>query len=174
MIFLQNDGAEGEPDQPETVGWRLAFETQPGDVVVRKRHDNGFVGTDLSWLLRDHHVTTISICGVMSQMCVAATGRAAIERSYEVILAHDAHGTYHVPALAYGEPDVPAELAARAAEWSLGDEVLIPLTSDTVRFGPAILEDRSDPPANSLASRAMSGSRNAGSFVLSDSCSLIT
>jgi len=144
VVFLQNDGAAGEPDQPETAGWTLAFEPQVGDVVVRKKHDNGFVGTDLDSLLRDRDVKTISICGVMSEMCVAATARSAMERGYEVVLAHDAHGTYNVPALATGEPEVPAELAARAAEWSLGDDVLIPLTSEFVRFRPTILEDRRD------------------------------
>ena len=137
VVFLQNDGGAGEPDQSETAGWELAFEPQPGDAVVRKRHDNGFAGTDLDALLRSHHVKTISMCGVMSEMCVAATARSAMERGYEVVLAHDAHGTYHVPALASGEPEVPAELAARAAEWSLGDDVLIPLTSESVRFRPA-------------------------------------
>ena len=142
VVFLQNDGAEGEPDQPETAGWRLAFEPQPGDVVVRKKHDNGFVGTALNSWLHEHHVKTISICDVMSEMCVAATARSAMEQGYEVVLAHDAHGTCHVPALASGEPEVPAELAARAAEWSLGADVLIPLTSESVRFRTVVLEDR--------------------------------
>lgn len=150
VVFLQNDGGEGEPDEPYTKGWALAFEPLAVDAVVRKRHDNGFVGTDLDALLRNHHVTRLSICGVMSEMCVAATARAAIERGYEVILAHDAHGTYGVPALAVGEPGVPAELAARAAEWSLGDEVLIPLSSESVRFLPPSSADG----AGSLAAEA--------------------
>lgn len=144
VVFLQNDGGPGEPDQPGSTGWELAFEPQPGDAVVRKRHDNGFAETDLDALLRNHHVKKISICGVMSEMCVAATARSAMERGYEVVLAHDAHGTYRVPALANGEPEVPAELAARAAEWSLGDDVLIPMTSKSVRFLPAIPEDPRD------------------------------
>ena len=144
VVFLQNDGRPEEPDQPGSTGWELAFEPQPGDAVVRKRHDNGFAGTDLDALLRNHDVKKVSICGVMSEMCVAATARSAIERGYEVVLAHDAHGTYRVPALTNGEPEVPAELAARAAEWSLGDEVLIPLTSESVRFQPAIPEEPRD------------------------------
>lgn len=142
VVLLQNDGVEGEPDQPGTAGWALVFAPQPGDVVVRKCQDDGFAGTDLDALLRRRHVTTISICGVMSEMCVAATARSAMERGYHVVLAHDAHGTYDVPALAAGEPDVPAELAARAAEWSLGDEILIPLTSASIRFSLAAPEGR--------------------------------
>lgn len=139
VIFLQNDGAAGEPDQPATAGWELAIAPQPGDVVVRKRYDDGFDGTEVETVLRTHQVKTISICGVMSEMCVAATARSAMERGYEVALAHDAHGTYDVPALASGEPGVPAALATRAAEWSLGDDVLIPLTSESVRFRPSAL-----------------------------------
>lgn len=80
----------------------------------------------------------------MSEMCVAATARSAMERGHEVVLAQDAHGTYHVPAPASGEPEVPAELAARAAGWSLGGDVLIPLTSESVRFRPAVSEDPRD------------------------------
>lgn len=73
MVFLQNDGDPVEPDQPGSTGWELAFEPQPSDAVVRKRHDNGFAETDLDAVLRNHHVKKISICGVMSEMCVAAT-----------------------------------------------------------------------------------------------------
>ena len=144
VIFLQNDGGAGEPDQPGTCGWEIAFEPHRGDVVVRKRHDDGFIGTDLDLLLRDQRVTTISLCGVMSEMCVAATARSAMQRGYDVVLAHDAHGTYPVPALASEEPEVPAELAARAAEWSLGDDVLIPHTSQAVHFRRPIPEDPRD------------------------------
>lgn len=142
VVFLQNDGAAGQVDQPGTSGWELAIERVHGDAVLRKEHDDGFVGTDLDSLLRDYRVKSISICGVMSEMCVAATARSSIERGYGVVLAHDAHGTYDVPPLASGEPEVPAELAARAAEWSLGDEVFIPLTSESVSFRSAILDGR--------------------------------
>lgn len=134
VVFLQNDGAVGEPDEPETVGWELAFAPGPSEAVVRERHDNGFVGTNLDSLLGEHGVRAISICGVMSEMCIAATARAAIERGYDVVLAHDAHGTYDVPALAEGHSNVPAELVARVAEWSLGDSVVVPLTSESVHF----------------------------------------
>lgn len=61
-----------------------------------------------------------------------------------MVLAHDAHGTYPVPALSIGEPDVPAELAARAAEWSLGDDVLTPPTSESVRFHRTVSQDPRD------------------------------
>jgi hypothetical protein len=35
----------------------------------------------------------------MSEMCVQATARTALARGYRVVLPHDAHGTYNVPAV---------------------------------------------------------------------------
>lgn len=66
-------------------------------------------------------------------MCVAATARAALELGYEVLLPHDAHATYNVPA-GPGSEEVPAAMAARTAEWSLGDEIVICASSHEVNF----------------------------------------
>lgn len=82
-------------------------------------------------------MTAISICGVMSEMCVAATARSALALGYLVVVAHDSHATYPVPPYRRGEPEVPAEHAARAAEWSLGDTVLIPPRPPACALGPA-------------------------------------
>jgi streptothricin hydrolase len=72
----------------------------------------------------------MAIAGVLSEMCVAATARAALERGYRVVLPHDAHATYDVPAGPGFDQAVPEAVAARAAESSLGDE--IELTSPAV------------------------------------------
>lgn len=78
VVFLQNDGAEGASDEPGAEGWRLALEPGPGEVVVRKREDSGFAGTVLGRVLEEHRVRALSVCGVMSEMCVAATARDAM------------------------------------------------------------------------------------------------
>ncbi|WP_244513131.1 MULTISPECIES: isochorismatase family protein [unclassified Ensifer] len=75
VIFLQNDGPVGAPDEPETDGWKLYFSAQPGEPVVRKAKDDGFEGTDLESLLRSRQIETIAICGMLSEMCLAATAR---------------------------------------------------------------------------------------------------
>lgn len=134
VVYLQNDGSPGSSDEPGTSGWELALEPMPTETVVRKSEDSGFVGTQLQQLLQHRQITALSVCGVMSEMCVAATARDAMQRGYEVVLAHDSHGTYRVPPYAPGEPEVCAEHAARAAEWSLGDTVLIPPLGAAVRF----------------------------------------
>ncbi len=95
--------------------------------------DDGFEHTDLEDILTRAGVRDVAISGVLSEMCVAATARSAIERGYGVLLPHDAHATYDVPA-GPGSDRVPAAMAARAAEWSLGDEIRICATASEVRF----------------------------------------
>ncbi|SDA79444.1 isochorismatase family protein [Sinorhizobium sp. NFACC03] len=134
VIFLQNDGPEGASDEPETDGWRLFFSAEADEVVVRKRKDDGFDGTDLEDLLRTRGIETLAICGMLSEMCLAATARTAIAKGFTVILANDAHATYDVPPGPGRSPMVPARLAARAAEWSLGDEIVLVDAADEITF----------------------------------------
>jgi nicotinamidase-related amidase len=134
VIFLQNDGEPGTADETHQPGWVLHFPPLAGESVVRKTADDGFDGTSLHDLLAASAVQTIALCGVQSEMCVAATARAAMQRGYNVILPHDGHATYDVPPGPGGSLKVPASMAARAAEWSLGDEITIPASSVDVRF----------------------------------------
>ncbi|MEE1754741.1 cysteine hydrolase family protein [Streptomyces sp. SP18CS02] len=136
VVHLQNDGAPGTSDEPGTPGWELHLPVRrgPGETVIRKAHDDGFRETALGDVLTGAGVRSLAVCGVMSEMCVAATARQALERGYRVVLPHDAHGTYDVPAAAGISDVVPAAVASRVAEWSLGDEVEIVAHADEVRF----------------------------------------
>jgi nicotinamidase-related amidase len=49
-------------------------------------------------------------------MCVSATVRSALKRGIEVVLVHDAHGTYNLD-------DIPSSIVSRVAEHALGDEI---------------------------------------------------
>lgn len=134
MIHLQNDGPPGALDEVNTPGWMLASQPRADEPVIRKRVDDGFVGTDLEQVLRGHAASTLVLCGVQSEMCVAATARGALARHLTVILPRDSHGAYPIPGegahgLAVSGPEV-----ARVAEWSLGDEVVVVDTSDGVAF----------------------------------------
>lgn len=134
VVQLQNDGAPGSVDEPGTPGWQLSLGATSSDLVIRKSEDSGFVGTGLHQCLQGRQIRVLSVCGVMSEMCVAATARDAVHLGYEVVLAHDSHGTYPVPPYSPGEPEVSAEHAARAAEWSLGDTITIPACAADIRF----------------------------------------
>ncbi|RKE56081.1 isochorismatase family protein [Sphingobacterium detergens] len=133
VIFLQNDGPPDTIDAPFTWGWNLFFSPLLEEYVIRKQTDNGFEGTSLYATLTKLEIRKIIICGLLSEMCLAATAKAALEYGFDVLLPHDAHATYDVPA-GPGSEGVPAAMAARAAEWSLGDEIQICASAYDVVF----------------------------------------
>ena len=136
VIHLQNDGPAGADDEPDQPGWELHFPTVTSEreTVIRKEEDNGFAGTDLADHLERHGVRRIAVVGVMSEMCVLATARAALERHFGVVMPHDGHATYDIPPAPGSTEGVPAALASRVAEWALGDEVEIVARTTDVRF----------------------------------------
>ncbi|MDJ1131738.1 cysteine hydrolase family protein [Streptomyces iconiensis] len=134
VVYLQNDGEPGTPDEPHTLGWELHMEPEPGEPVLRKTVDDGFEETDLKERLDAHGVEALAVCGVLSEMCVSATTRTALDLGYRVVLPHDAHATYDVPAAENISEVVPAAMASRAAEWALGDEVEIIAYARDARF----------------------------------------
>jgi streptothricin hydrolase len=145
VVHLQNDGPVGADDEIGTPGWelRLPMAAGPREVVVRKTEDDGFDGTPLADLLTRAGVTGVAVCGVMSEMCVGATARAAPARGYRVVLPHDAHATYDIPAAPGISEAVPAPMVSRVAEWALGDEVEIVAHAEDVTFTGAGIADRS-------------------------------
>ncbi|MFI6104208.1 isochorismatase family protein [Streptomyces sp. NPDC051310] len=136
VVHLQNDGPPGAADEPGTPGWELFLpvEEHGREAVVRKTEDDGFDGTALGALLDGAGVGAVAVCGVMSEMCVAATARTALARGHRVVLPHDAHATYDIPARPGVSDAVPAVMVSRVAEWSLGDEVEIPAHAAEVTF----------------------------------------
>lgn len=134
IIHLQNGGPPGAPDEPGTPGWALYVEPGPGQTVIRKTADDGFEGTDLGDILAVSGIRRLAMTGVMSEMCVSATARSALHRGLAVVLPHDAHATYDIPALPGVAPAIPAATVARVAEWALGDQLELPETSREVLF----------------------------------------
>ena len=134
IIHLQNDGPPGAVDEPGTPGWALYLEPGAGETVIRKTADDGFEGTDLGEILAAGRIHRLAITGVMSEMCVSATAKSALHRGLAVVLPHDAHATCDIPALAGVAPAIPAATVARVAEWALGDQLELPVTSQGVVF----------------------------------------
>ncbi|MFD4942202.1 cysteine hydrolase family protein [Streptomyces sp. NPDC058409] len=136
VVHIQNDGPAGAGDEPHTPGWELhhPVETGPCEVVIRKTEDNGFDGTSLGGLLTESRVQALAICGVMSEMCVQATARAALALGYRVLMPHDAHATQDIPAAPGISDRIPAATVSRVAEWALGDEVEVTARAEDVMF----------------------------------------
>jgi nicotinamidase-related amidase len=61
-----------------------------GESVVLKHRPNAFVETNLEALLREGGVGMLVICGMMTNMCVDATVRAAKDMGFGCMVIHDA------------------------------------------------------------------------------------
>ncbi|MCL4143414.1 UNVERIFIED_CONTAM: hypothetical protein GTU68_027773 [Idotea baltica] len=77
---------------PNTQGAEIhnCVAPHPVETVIEKARPNSFVGTSLEEKLRAGGIEHLTICGAMSQMCVDATVRAAVDLGFEVTVAHDA------------------------------------------------------------------------------------
>lgn len=136
VVHLQNDGPPGAEDEPHTPGWELHHPVLPGprETVVRKTYDDGFEDTPLGGLLTGLGVRAVAVCGVMSEMCVQATARTALELGHRVVVPYDAHATQDVPAVPGVCEAVPAAVASRVAAYALGSDAEVTVPASAVTF----------------------------------------
>jgi len=57
---------------------------EPGDVVVEKKGYSGFFRTTLQSILRRHGIRTVSLAGVVTNICILYTAYEAAVRGYDV------------------------------------------------------------------------------------------
>ena len=76
-----------------------------GETIIRKSFPNSFRDTPLLQHLRDNKITRLIVAGMMTQMCIDSTVRAAVDLGFECLLAHDACAT---KSLSFGGAAVPA------------------------------------------------------------------
>lgn len=78
---------------------------QGNELVLEKHYPNSFRETDLQEKLKELGIEALVVMGMMSNMCIDATVRAAADMGYPVQLAHDACAAR---ALAFNGVTVPA------------------------------------------------------------------
>lgn len=80
---------------PNTKGAKIHENVAPlkEENVIIKHTPNSFHRTILDNLLRSQDITDLVICGMMTQMCVDATVRAAKDLGYNCIIISDACAT---------------------------------------------------------------------------------
>lgn len=111
---------------PDTVGVQIHESVAPnvGETVFQKSYPNSFRETPLLEHLHNHQITRLVIAGMMTQMCIDTTTRAAADLGFQCLLAHDACAT---KSLSFGGFIVSAEnvqTASLAALNGLFAEVL--------------------------------------------------
>src|SRR6478735_7800079 len=95
VVHVKNDGRPGDPDEPGTPGWELAFDRRPGEPVVRKDVPNTFESNPaLADVLHAMGVETLVVAGLQSELCVQATALGALERGFHVVVPAAAHATF--------------------------------------------------------------------------------
>ena len=95
-IFLPNT---------EGINFHEGVMPLPDETVIRKHFPNSFRDTGLQEHLESLGIEELVICGMMSHMCIDATVRAAFDKGYACIVAHDACATRN---LAFNGIDIPA------------------------------------------------------------------
>jgi nicotinamidase-related amidase len=80
---------------PNTPGVEIHESVMPraDETVFRKNYPNGFRETPLLAHLKSQQVSRLVIAGMMTQMCVDTTTRAAVDLGFSCLLAHDACAT---------------------------------------------------------------------------------
>jgi nicotinamidase-related amidase len=113
VVFVQNDGPEGDVDEPGSDGWQLWFTPAPGDRVVRKTTQNVFESNpELAKTLTDANIDTIELIGMQSEYCVQASARGAKAAGFKVLLQPDLHATFHDGTPATSEPGSSYEVSS--------------------------------------------------------------
>ena len=94
VIFMRHFSVQPQATffLPDTKGAHLHDSLVPveHEPVMDKNFPNSFRQTELEEYLNARKITRLVICGMMSHMCVDATTRAAFDKDYACILAHDA------------------------------------------------------------------------------------
>ena len=80
--------------RPGSPGAQIHESVAPaeGEPVILKHRPNSFHNTSLHEDLTAKGITDVIVCGAMSQMCIDATARAAVDFGYAVTVVEDACG----------------------------------------------------------------------------------
>lgn len=87
------------------------------EAVVVKHRANSFLGTTLEEVLKEQGIDTLTVCGMMTNNCVDATVRAAVDMGYACTLVHDACAA---APLSFNGVDVTAQQVHAAFTAALG------------------------------------------------------
>ena len=96
VIYVQNNGKPGDPDQTDSPGWHMHERVSPqkGDIVVQKRTPDAFCETQLASILNEKEIGRLIITGVQTENCISSTCHHARIAGYSITLVKDGHSTF--------------------------------------------------------------------------------
>ena len=80
VVFVQNNGGKGEPDQLGSAGWRIhpSLATRAGDLIIQKSAPDAFHRTPLQKELARSGTGRLVIAGLQTDNCIDATVRRGV------------------------------------------------------------------------------------------------
>lgn len=82
--------ADAPPPPPDASLFAPDAGVEATDVVITKRQWGAFYGTELDQLLRRRHIRTLILGGIVTNIGVESTARAAHDLGYALVFAEDA------------------------------------------------------------------------------------
>lgn len=130
------DAPEAAFMRPGTEGVEIHPLVAPatGELVIDKEQPNGFIGTRLADELRARDVHALVVAGMMSNMCVDATVRAAVDRGLTATVVHDACAASD---LEFGGATIPGATVHGAFMAALADGYATVVDADSLLLDPA-------------------------------------
>jgi len=100
VVYVRHESVGG-PLAPSSPGRAIHPRVAPraGELVIDKRHNDGFHETPLHSELRRLGVSRLVVAGLQTEFCVDTTCRRAYSLGYRVTLVGDAHTTWDTEVL---------------------------------------------------------------------------
>lgn len=97
IIHVRHDSTEPQsllrPELPGNAPMSFAVE-RPGEPVLRKRVNSGFIGTDLAMRLEAMGRPDVVVAGLTTDHCISTTTRMGANLGFTMVLAADACFTF--------------------------------------------------------------------------------
>jgi len=97
VIYIQNNGGKGDPDEYNSPGWEIHPLVTPmeGEIIIQKTTPDAFHETNLQEILKTQGIKELVIAGLQTEYCIDTTWRRASILGYEVNLVKDTHSTWN-------------------------------------------------------------------------------
>ncbi|KAG6865394.1 hypothetical protein C0991_002975 [Blastosporella zonata] len=117
VVHVRNTGDAGDLDEPHTPGWELIFPVESSELVIDKRKNNAFAGTNLDEIIPSN--AEIIIAGFQTDYSIKATCTDALKRGNEVLIIRGSHATHDRIEVMHGGGITPASVIEADIELEL-------------------------------------------------------
>lgn len=135
IIHIRHSSREPESTyRPNQEGFEFKQEVQPksGETILTKNTNNAFISTELETILRRSSISTLIICGVITNNSVEATARMAGDLGYETYVVSDATATFDKVDF-FGNHRTAEEVHAMSLANLQGEYAIIASTEEVLR-----------------------------------------